>query len=90
MAEYSLTAAQADALLQRLTTDDSFRKLFVDDLTAAFQQLPGAPKPPPDLEPGCCLRPRQLASAESIRATRDALFTTFTQKLGLIPHLLEG
>ena len=89
MAGYSLTAEQADALLHHLATDDGFRALFTEDLPAAFQQLPGKPVAPKGV-PGDCLRPRKLASREAIAAAREALFTTFTRELGLIPHLLEA
>lgn len=90
MADFKLTAEQADALLDKLANDPSYRELFQKDVAAAFALLPGAPKPPADLEPGCCLEPESLASPEQIRASLDALRKTLTSLIQYKPHLLEG
>lgn len=89
MADFKLTTEQADALLDRLANDQAYRELFQKDVAAAFALLPGAPKPPPDLEPGCCLEPESLASPEKILASRDALRKTLTSLVQYLPHLLE-
>ncbi len=68
-----LNAEQIDALLKLLSTDDDFRVLFQSDLGAAFKRLPGQPEPPPDLPPGCCLRPKQLATKKKLAESREAL-----------------
>lgn len=90
MANESLTPEQVDALLQKLSSDDAFRALFQKDIGAAFQQLPGSPKPPSDLSPGCCLMPAKLASREQIAATRKALGADATSRVTYKPHLLEA
>lgn len=90
MADYTFTAEQADALLERLINDQAFRDLFMDDIAAAFQKLPGRPKPPPGLSPGCCLRPDKLATPEQLRRTREALQGELTSKVNYLPHLFEG
>jgi putative modified peptide len=89
MADFKLTPEQADALLDKLANDPAYRKLFQSDKTAAFAQLPGSPVPPADLEPGCCLDPKNLASPEKIRASRDALRKNLTSFAEYLPHLLE-
>jgi putative modified peptide len=90
MADFKLTTEQADALLDKLANDAAYRDLFQKDVAAAFALLPGAPLPPPDLEPGCCLEPEKLASPEQILATRDALRKSLTSLVEYKPHLLEG
>jgi putative modified peptide len=89
MADYKLTQEQADALLQKLSTDDDFRALFQKDVGAAFQQLPGKPAAPADLTPGCCLVPKTLASKAKIAATRSALLSTLTSRVEHKVFLLE-
>lgn len=89
MATYKLTPEQADALLNKLATDDAFRDLFQNDIGAAFKQLPGQPSPPPDLTPGCCLQPRQLASKEKLSQARDELYKSLTSLVEYKPHFIE-
>lgn len=89
MAEFKLTAEQADALLDKLSSDPAYRELFQKDIVAAFAQLPGQPSPPADLKPGCCLDPKTLAPPEQIKATREALSKSLTSLVQYIPHLLE-
>ena len=89
MADFKLTTEQADALLDKLANDPAYRDLVQKDVAAAFAQLPGAPAPPADLDPGCCLEPEKLASPEKIRASRDALRKTLTSLVQYLPHLLE-
>lgn len=90
MADPILTTEQVDALLKKLSTDETYRELFQSDLEAAFKQLPGAPKPPANLPPGCCLRPIQLASPEQLAATRNAIRDHFLSKAPQQPHILEA
>ena len=91
MAGEPLTSEQVDALLQKLSTDDAFRKQFASgDLAGAFSQLPGKPPVPPDLEPGCCLLPKSLASKEQIAASRQAIAEKLKGQNTHTPHVLEG
>ena len=95
MADYKLTNEQATVLLKKLSSDDDYRKLFQNDLAAAFQQLPGQPAPPeppkgePDLEPGSCLRPTKLASKEKIAEASGALLETLTSYVSQKIFMLE-
>ena len=89
MADYKFTPEQADALLDKLAGDPAYRALFQQDKAAAFAQLPGSPKPPPGIEPGCCLDPKALASPEKLKASRDALRQNLTSLVNYMPHLLE-
>jgi putative modified peptide len=89
MADYKLTPEQVDALLDKLTNDPAYRALFEQDKKAAFAQLPGSPLPPTDLEPGCCLEPKTLASPEKLKATREELSKNLTSFVSYLPHLLE-
>lgn len=84
-----LTPQQVDALLDKLSTDDAFRKLFTTDLQAAFDQLPGKPQVPPNLPPRCCLLPQELASKQKIADTRQDIASKLTGQGSHIPHLLE-
>ena len=84
-----LTPAQVDALLDKLSTDDAYRTLFVTDLKAAFAQLPGSPPVPPNLPPRCCLLPKQLAPKEKIAEAKQDIASKLTGQSSHIPHLLE-
>ena len=84
-----LTPAQVDALLDKLSSDDAYRKLFVTDLPAAFAQLPGAPTVPPNLPPRCCLLPEQLAPKEKIAQSRQEIAGKLTGQAVHTPHALE-
>lgn len=89
MADFKFTPEQADALLDKLANDPSYRTLFQSDKAAAFAQLPGSPTPPADLTEGCCLDPTELASPEKLNATRTALLGNLTSLVNYMPHLLE-
>ena len=89
MTKSALTAEQADELLRRLSSDESFRKLFQNDPGAAFAQLPGKPALPTDLPEDCCLTPANLASPKTIAASRQALVERLTGKGAHLPHILE-
>jgi putative modified peptide len=90
MADFKLTTEQADALLDKLTNDPDYRALFQKDVGAAFAQLPGKPAAPANLEEGCCLKPKSLASPEQLKASRAKLAGTFTSLVEFLPHLLEN
>jgi putative modified peptide len=72
-------------LLDKLSSDDAFRKLFVNDLIGALRQA-GAADPE-----GCaqCLKVPRLADKATIAASRDALVTELTGNLNLqAPQLI--
>lgn len=66
MAQDPLPAKVVDQLLDKLSTDDSFRALFSSDPTAAFQSLGYSPTP---AQTECC-GVSKLADKETIRATQ--------------------
>lgn len=79
-----------DALLDRLSSDDAFRNLFVKSPEDALRQLPGTPIALPAGEPGSnCLRVSQLAAKEDLRATREQVRAQLLGKGSFIPHILE-
>lgn len=78
------------ALLVKLSHDDDFRKLFVNDLGAALGQLPGAPGIPKGVEPGGCLQPVKLASKEALHESIQQLHATMMGSDNHIPKLLEA
>ena len=64
----SLTSAQADALLDKLSSDDEFRSLLLSDPESALQQI-GAPVELAD----CFRKCKQLAAPETLKASRSAI-----------------
>jgi putative modified peptide len=64
----SLTSAQADALLDKLSSDDDFRALLLSDPAKALQQI-GAPE---ELA-ACFAKCKQLADPQTLRASRDVI-----------------
>ena len=85
-----LNTEQATALLDKLSSDDSFRDLFAKDLPAAFAQLPGKPAVPSDLTDGCCLRPVKLASKETMAQSKQKMIQGMSAMQPYIPKVLEG
>ena len=68
----------AERLLDKLSTDDAFRALFVSDARAAMAEIgyvtPAAYAGVPGSDPiMCCLNVRQLASKEVLGASREVL-----------------
>lgn len=64
----SLTSAQADALLDKLSSDDEFRALLLSDPDTALKQI-GAP---PELV-DCFRKCKKLADPNTLRASRAAI-----------------
>jgi putative modified peptide len=64
----SLTSAQADALLDKLSSDDEFRALLLSDPDTALKQI-GAP---PELA-DCFRKCKKLADPNTLRASRAAI-----------------
>ncbi len=83
-----LNAAQIDALLDLLSSDDDYRALFVRDLGKALERLPGKPAIPANVTPGSCLRPTQLASKEAIAKAKASLSQRMSRETH-IPKILE-
>ena len=85
-----LNNEQATALLDKLSSDDTYRELFTNDLAAAFAQLPGKPSVPKDLSPGCCLMPVKLASKATIAQSKQKMIEGMSAMQPYIPKVLEG
>lgn len=64
----SLTSAQADALLDKLSSDDDFRALLLSDPAKALRQI-GAPE---ELA-ACFANCKQLADPETLKASRAVI-----------------
>jgi putative modified peptide len=64
-----LPAKVVDQLLDRLSTDDSFRALFERNPEAAFERLGY----PPTAEQLACCKPEKLADKATIQATREEM-----------------
>jgi putative modified peptide len=63
-----LTSAQADALLDKLSSDDEFRALLLSDPESALKQI-GAP---PELAK-CFSDCKKLADPQTLKASRAAI-----------------
>ena len=83
MADLKLSAKAADALLDKLSSDDKFRDLFKKDTAAALKQV-GAP---PEAA-GCC-NPKKLPSKDAIKKARDVLRSQLTSKLAQVVFQLD-
>lgn len=75
----------ADKLLDKLSSDDSFRDLFQKNPREALRQV-GHETPTQDQDvigsdPVMCCQVQGLASKETIRASRDKLRTALTSTL---------
>lgn len=64
----SLTSAQADALLDKLSSDDDFRALLLSDPAKALQQI-GAPEELAE----CFAKCKQLADPATLKNSRLAI-----------------
>jgi putative modified peptide len=72
---FNLSEKTVDALLDKLATDDDFRDLFHRDPRSALAAVGHAPASDSSTKEGiwaCCVT-KQLASKESIRASRGEL-----------------
>lgn len=91
MANIKLTPEQADALLLKLSTDETFRTMFQNDPEGALKQLPGPPIQVPPGPPGSsCMRPNKLLAADKLAASREALKQSLTGEGSFIPHLVDS
>lgn len=64
----SLTAAQVDALLDKLSTDDEFRALLLSDPASALRQI-GAPE---ELA-ACFANCKRLADPQTLKKSRSSI-----------------
>lgn len=83
----TLEPAIAVALLDKLSTDDTFREMFQKNPQAALQAI-GHPE---TTGAATCLSKvsgLSLASKEILAASRDELFDLLTNSLSLQPHKL--
>jgi putative modified peptide len=72
---FQLSETVADALLDRLSSDDAFRSMFVADPRAALATVGFAPAADVSMHGGIwmCMSVTELASKEAIRAGRNEL-----------------
>jgi putative modified peptide len=72
---FQLSESVADALLDKLSSDDAFRSMFVADPRAALVSVGFAPAADASVHGGIwmCLSVTELASKEAIRAGRNEL-----------------
>lgn len=72
---FKLSEDTVDALLDKLSSDDSFRNLFQKDPRAALAAVGHEPSADAKVSEGAwlCMDVNQLASKDAIRASRDAL-----------------
>lgn len=77
MAAEKLSAALVGALLEKLSSDDDFRALFVKSPEAALAELGYVPVDKA-LSPAACLQVSALASKEQIRESREELRSTLS------------
>lgn len=85
-----LNSEQTLEMLNKLATDDDYRKLFVNDLGAALAQLQGSPAVPKGVAPGTCLMPEKLASKQTIQSTIKKLHNDLMGSDNYIPKILEA
>lgn len=78
----------ADKLLDKLGTDNDFRRLFKKDPAAALVTV-GHPKDAAALTGKCC-QVRSIAPKAQIVKSRDELKTMLTSALGQNPPMLEA
>lgn len=93
MKKSKISDETAAALLDKLATDDSFRDLFQRDPRKALAAVGHAPAADASVEDGPwdCLSVDQLASKESIKASRDTLRKQLaTEAAGANPVTLEN
>jgi putative modified peptide len=78
----------ADKLLDKLGTDNDFRRLFKKDPAAALVKV-GHPKDSAAMAGGCC-QVKSIAPKAQIIGSRDTLKTMLTSALGQNPPMLEA
>lgn len=78
----------ADKLLDKLSTDNEFRKLFKRDPAAALVKV-GHPKEAAALT-GMCCQVASIAPKAQIVKARDELKTMLTASLGMMPPMLNS
>lgn len=81
----TLTSAQVDALLDKLSTDNEFRALLLNDPAAALKQI-GAPE---ELA-ACFAKCKQLAEPQTLRTSRSAIQRQLGSKLDAHIHDLRA
>ena len=78
----------ADKLLDKLGTDNDFRRLFKKDPAAALVKV-GHPKDAAALTGKCC-QVQSIAPKAQILKSRDELKTMLTASLGMMPPMLNS
>ena len=78
----------ADKLLDKLGTDNDFRRLFKKDPAAALVKV-GHPKDAAALTGGCCQIDSIAPKAQIVKARGD-LKTMLTAGLGMVPIMLNA
>ena len=78
----------ADKLLDKLSTDNEFRRLFKQDPAAALVKV-GHPKAAAALTGGCC-QIQSIAPKEQIKRSRDELKTMLASGLSMSPIRLDA
>lgn len=91
-AHIPFSAEAADALLQRLGTDDAFRQQFTTDPAAALESIGhGGDLARTAVSGDSCMMVRTLAPKEEILASRDALRSYLTsQGTHQVVHCFEA
>jgi putative modified peptide len=84
----ALDAKVADKLLDKLSTDNDFRRLFKKDPAAALVKV-GHPKDAAALTGGCC-QLGSIAPKDQIVKARGELKTMLTAGLGMTPPMLSA
>lgn len=82
-----------DSLLDKLSSDDSFREQFQKDPRQALASLGHAPAGDASVRSGAwaCMQVKQLAGKEAIRASRDEIRKQMlTAQAAAIPISLEA
>jgi len=78
----------ADKLLNKLSTDNDFRRLFKKDPAAALMKV-GHPKDAAALTGGCC-QIDSIAPKAQILRSRDELKTMLTTGFAMMPIMLNA
>ena len=90
----TLSAAVAKNLLEKLSTDDAFRDLFVTDPAKALEKAgydsTDKAVAAQNATLSVCCKVRELASKETIQASFDELLAMFTSGLGQITPALDA
>lgn len=89
---FQLSEDHVDALLDKLSSDDDFRSLFQKDPRQALAAIGHKASADASVEKGAwlCMGVAQLASKESIKASRDVLRKQLVSaKVGHQPIALE-